>query len=65
MDLGFWAEENDNELSYLPPPPESLETGPSVAAPGDDYLYTPGTWVYTTSRACGVRAPGCTPAGLM
>src|SRR5262249_14560339 len=27
---GFWAVPTQKELTYLPPPPESMETGPSV-----------------------------------
>lgn len=43
---GFWTSAENNELSYLPEPPESLDVGPSYAAPGDGYFYTPGHWVY-------------------
>jgi hypothetical protein len=47
---GFWIANTTEEVSYLPAPPASLEIGPSYAAPGDDYMYTPGCWVYQSSR---------------
>jgi hypothetical protein len=43
---GFWIDEQVEEMQYLKPPPESLEQGPSVASPGDDYFYIPGNWSY-------------------
>lgn len=43
---GFWAPEQTSELDYLPYPPESLEQGPNIAAPGDNYYWVPGCWVY-------------------
>ena len=43
---GMWAEDRVQELNYLPNPPESLEQGPNVAAPSDDYFWIPGCWVY-------------------
>jgi len=36
-------------LEYLPPPPESLEQGPSSLAPGETYFYIPGNWVYNSN----------------
>jgi hypothetical protein len=47
---GFWAPADQNDLSYQPPPPESVENGPSMPAPSDDAIYDPGTWVYQDSR---------------
>ncbi len=38
------------QLEYLPPPPVTLETGPTLVSPGDDYFYTPGCWVYRVNR---------------
>ena len=43
---GFWAGEAQTEVSYVPPPPLTLETGPSIAAPAVDQFYTPGCWMY-------------------
>ena len=47
---GYWAVEGLTDVEYLPPPPTSIDTGPSVAAPDADSLYLPGTWVYQESR---------------
>jgi hypothetical protein len=48
---GFWAPaEQPPALSYLPPPPASMDTGPAVAPPGDDYSYVPGIWINRESR---------------
>lgn len=38
------------QLEYLPPPPATLEAGPTVVSPGADYFYTPGSWVYRVNR---------------
>jgi hypothetical protein len=46
---GFWIDEALEEMEYLRPPPESLEQGPSVAAPADNYFYIPGTWTYVNN----------------
>ncbi len=43
---GFWAPDAETQVSYLPPPPPSVETGPSAAAPDADSFYSPGCWVY-------------------
>lgn len=43
---GMWAEDRVQELNYLPAPPDSLDQGPNVAAPSDDYFWIPGCWVY-------------------
>jgi hypothetical protein len=47
---GFWKRKNVGVVQYLPAPPASLESGPSSAAPGPDYLWVPGTWVYVGGR---------------
>ncbi len=41
---GFWSEGDQQELQYLPTPPDSLEQGPSSPIPGDNYLWAPGCW---------------------
>jgi hypothetical protein len=43
---GCWANEAQTELTYVPAPPPSLETGPSTAAPAADQFYNPGVWIY-------------------
>ncbi|MBI2823193.1 MAG: YXWGXW repeat-containing protein [Planctomycetia bacterium] len=47
---GFWASVETQELAYLPTPPDSLEQGPTGPAPGNDYVWTPGSWTWRTSR---------------
>lgn len=47
---GFWAPAQQNDLSYQPPPPPTLDAGPSAPSPGDDYFYNPGCWVYRQQR---------------
>ena len=34
------------QVTYLPPPPAPAQTAPSTPAPGADYTYVPGCWVY-------------------
>ncbi|WP_425618813.1 hypothetical protein NA78x_002529 [Anatilimnocola sp. NA78] len=46
---GFWIAEQVEEMEYLKPPPESLEQGPSVVSPGDNYFYIPGSWAYVNN----------------
>lgn len=43
---GFWTSAEHEEIVYLPPPPESIDHGPSSPAPGDDYFWIPGSWQY-------------------
>jgi len=47
---GYWADANDSQTTYLPPPPASLEDGPDVAAPADDYVWIPGSWVWVEGQ---------------
>ncbi len=46
---GFWAAADLDSVTYLPPPPESLEQGPSSPAPSDEYFWVSGCWVYQHS----------------
>ncbi len=46
---GFWTAEEGPEIAYLPPPPQSLEQGPNIASPGDDYFWIPGCWISQNS----------------
>lgn len=43
---GFWTEASVEQVSYLPPPPESLEQGPSSPAPSESHFWVPGCWSY-------------------
>jgi hypothetical protein len=47
---GTWMDARRNELTYDPPPPASLENGPSVPAPDDSTVYVPGYWDYQQAR---------------
>ena len=47
---GYWAVETLTEVEYLPQPPNSIDVGPSAAAPDADNLYAPGIWVYQERR---------------
>jgi hypothetical protein len=47
---GYWAADAQAEVEYLPPPPTSIDMGPSAEAPDADSLYEPGTWVYQDRR---------------
>lgn len=43
---GFWTSAETTEIAYRPPPPNSLEAGPSSPAPADNYFWVPGNWIY-------------------
>jgi WXXGXW repeat (2 copies) len=43
---GFWASQEIQTVEYLPPPPPSIDNGPSVPAPDETSAYVPGCWVY-------------------
>jgi len=46
---GFWAPEDQEEVQYLPPPPEPIaETPGSPPQPDSDFV--PGTWVFQQNR---------------
>ena len=47
---GFWTSAQTEQLVYMPLPPESIEAGPSVPAPGDDYFWIPGSWQYDQAQ---------------
>jgi len=47
---GYWQQVQTQEVEYLPEPPASLENGPNVAQPGDNYFWVPGTYVWRTER---------------
>jgi len=43
---GFWAAARQGDLTYLPPPPPSMEVGPATPQPRDDAIYVPGCWMH-------------------
>jgi hypothetical protein len=47
---GFWTPDATQQVQYLPPPPPTLEQGPSAPAPDMNSVYIPGCWVYTETR---------------
>jgi len=47
---GFWALEQQEEVLYVPPPPESLERGPTTEAPEEESDYVPGCWIWRETR---------------
>ena len=48
---GFWQPLAANgRMSYLPPPPQSLEVGPNSPQPGPEFLWSPGSWSWYENR---------------
>ena len=47
---GYWADADSTEIEYLPEPPESIESGPNVAAPSADHIWLPGCWIWDQNR---------------
>lgn len=47
---GFWAAEDQESVEYVPPPPASIDAGPSVRPANETDIYVPGTWVYRETR---------------
>lgn len=47
---GYWGDTAQTEVAYLPPPPQSLENGPSSPSPGTTSAWAPGCWVWQQSR---------------
>ncbi|RIK78875.1 MAG: hypothetical protein DCC67_11140 [Planctomycetota bacterium] len=58
---GFWAGVQVEQVEVLPLPPDSLEAGPSSPAPGDNYFWIPGCWIYRNTAY--VWRPGYWYAG--
>ena len=44
---GFWAGADWREVQMLPHPPATLEAGPSSPAPGDNFFWVPGCWIWS------------------
>ena len=47
---GYWANAANEETTYLPAPPATVEEGPSTKAPSRDYGWTPGSWLWRDER---------------
>jgi hypothetical protein len=47
---GYWAEATATVTTYLPSPPPTVEVGPNIAAPSQDYGWTPGCWIWYQGR---------------
>jgi hypothetical protein len=47
---GYWASAEEEEIEYLPPPPRSLEEGPTTVAASTDSTWVPGSWVWHQAR---------------
>ena len=47
---GFWAPLEEQEVSYLPDPPRSLERGPTSPPPSEEHFWVPGHWHYLDDR---------------
>ena len=46
---GFWTPAEAQQVEYLPPPPESLEQGPSSPTPSENHFWINGCWEYENS----------------
>src|SRR5262249_42889047 len=46
----FWAPLEQQDVEYVPDPPESLERGPTVPPPEQDSVYVPGCWYFQQQR---------------
>jgi hypothetical protein len=47
---GTWIQAEQQQLDYLPEPPESLETGPTTDAPSEQHIWIPGCWMWQQSN---------------
>jgi hypothetical protein len=47
---GYWELTEERETAYLPPPPKSVENGPSSEAPSENHIWISGNWQYTDDR---------------
>lgn len=47
---GFWNASQNEEIAYLPPPPASIDNGPSEPAPDDNHFWIAGSWLYANSQ---------------
>jgi hypothetical protein len=54
---GFWIPEEQPDVTYNPPPPESREAGPLVPPQEENSFYAPGYWSY--GDGAYTWRPGC------
>src|SRR5262249_29339650 len=47
---GYWATTEQTDVQFLPPPPEPLDTQPSVPRPAADSVMIPGSWSWVGNR---------------
>jgi hypothetical protein len=47
---GYWADLRNEEVEYLPPPPETVDAGPNTPAPTGDEIWVPGTWMWQQNK---------------
>jgi hypothetical protein len=47
---GSWVSTEQEQVTYLPPPPATIDVGPSTPPPDEDSIYVPGCWVYRETR---------------
>jgi hypothetical protein len=47
---GVWGVQGQQQLEFLPPPPQPLPAAVSVPAPDNNSVFVPGTWVYRDTR---------------
>lgn len=47
---GYWEDAEATEVSYLPKPPRSVESGPNIKAPSRDQSWMPGSWAWRDDR---------------
>lgn len=47
---GYWMPERVEETTYLPQPPQSIEAGPTSAAPAANQFWVPGSWQWRGDR---------------
>ncbi|MGA2619041.1 MAG: hypothetical protein ABSF26_15645 [Thermoguttaceae bacterium] len=47
---GYWMPARVEETTYLPQPPQSIEAGPTSAAPDANQFWVPGSWQWRDNR---------------
>jgi hypothetical protein len=47
---GFWSPAQQEQVNYLPEPPQTLENGPATPQPNPDTFWVPGNWQYQETR---------------
>ncbi|HLN29975.1 MAG TPA: YXWGXW repeat-containing protein [Gemmataceae bacterium] len=55
---GFWNTGQQDQVQYLPPPPEALQAAASTPAPDPNSVFVPGTWVYVVRDSRYAWRPG-------